>query len=209
MLLLKGAEAAKSTNETPILTIATISSDPIEATILYLPVANYFKKKLSKYGIKDVVVKIVPGINEIRDHLKKGDVNIYIDSPLVSIAAIEGTGSKIIGRRWKEKISSYHSVIFTKKDTQINQIKDLNGRLVAFEEPFSSSGYFLPKIKILKINPNMKQVDFTSTDRIKNKITYKFSNDDQTTLAWVLQGRVDAGAMSQVEFEKYSKKKNR
>lgn len=122
----------------------------------------------------------------------------------------QGAGSKMIGRRWKKNTSEYHTIIFARKNRnekegKIDQVQDLEGKLVAFEEPFSTSGYYLPRIKLMETGISMKKIDFTSNERTKNKISYKFSNDDETTLLWVLQGRVDAGAFSNKKFKKYLK----
>ena len=187
------------------LTISTISKDPLKATEIFLPLAKYMEGKLAPHGIQKVVVLIAADMKEIITLCQEKKIDLYFDSPLVSLYIQEKVKSRIAGRRWKKGVANYHSVIFTKKESAINSLKDLQGKLIAFEEPFSSSGYYLPKIELIKEGLDLKEIGFTSMDRQIDKTTYKFSQDDQTTATWVLRDRIDAGAMSNKAFEKYSK----
>jgi phosphonate transport system substrate-binding protein len=93
-------------------------------------------------------------------------------------------------------------ILFTRKDSPVNRLSDLKGHIVAFEEPFSSSSYFFPKIRIamegLRIAPKSSAVEASAID----EIGYLFSNDDENSMVWLLKGKVDAAAMSNRSLKK-------
>src|SRR5688500_4799924 len=39
-----------------------------------------------------------------------------------------------------------HALIFTRTDGETKRLEDLKGKIIAFEDPESTSGYFLPKL---------------------------------------------------------------
>ncbi|QAX32166.1 phosphate/phosphite/phosphonate ABC transporter substrate-binding protein (plasmid) [Leisingera sp. NJS204] len=179
-----------------MLVIGTISDEPVKETRTFLPFARHLAAQLQDQGITGASVTIARDISEMSDLLRTGAVDIYIDSPLVSLAVRAECGSRLLARRWKKGIAQYQSVIFARQDSGIQALADLKGKVVAFEEPFSSSGYILPRLAIgdqivpLAALPNLR------AERPDSGTAYVFSGDDGNTLEWVLRGLVDAGAMS-------------
>ena len=47
-------------------------------------------------------------------------------------------------------MSEYRGVIFTNKASRITRVEDLLGKMIAFEDPGSTSGYFLPKLLLFE-----------------------------------------------------------
>ena len=84
-------------------------------------------------------------MGEMAKLLKSGDVNIYFDSPCPALTAMHRSGAKPFLRRWKNGIASYYTEIFVRKDSGIEKLEDLKGKVIAFEDPYSTSSYFLPK----------------------------------------------------------------
>jgi phosphonate transport system substrate-binding protein len=77
--------------------------------------------------------------------------------------------------------------------------KDLQGKLIAFEEPYSTGSYYLPKASLKSLG-----MDFIENNPSiildDEQIKYKFTGDDINTIVWVLSKRVHAGAMSSNSF---------
>ena len=105
----------------------------------------------------------------------------------------------------EEGIADYRAVVFVRKDSGIADTDDLVGRVIAFEKHFLSSGNLLPRIAIsqqgLRFGPVPNQQDSPEPDRIG----FTSTGDDEKTMGLVLRGRVDAGVMSQGNFEKHAK----
>ena len=187
------------------LVIGTISDEPVKEIRVFTPFARYLAKQLESSGISAGKVVIANSITQMAEYLRTGKVDLYVDSPLVALAVNKGSGSRFLVRRWKKGIADYRAVVFVRKDSGITDAEDLVGRVIAFEEHFSSSGHLLPRIAIsqqgLRFGPVANPQDSPEPDRIG----FTFTGDDENTMESVLRGRVDAGAMSQGNFEKHAK----
>ena len=178
------------------IVIGSINSDPQEEIRLYTPIARYLGEQLRDYGISDGKAVIARSMGHMVELMLKGKVDLYIDSPFPALQV----GSQCNGipflRRWKGGVSEYTSVIFTHKDSTINSLNDLQGKLIGFEEPCSSSAFFLPKLTLLQEEFVVtEKKDFYSAIEA-DEIGYVFSGSDKNTMYWVLHNRIEAGAMS-------------
>ena len=107
----------------------------------------------------------------------------------------------------KKGVSSYHSVVFVRKDSGVKSLDDLRGNVIAFEEPYSTSSYFLPKASLCLQGIKLTPVISLEASVAADQVGYSFTDDDENTLFWVLGKRVIAGAMSSISFEKLAAKK--
>jgi phosphonate transport system substrate-binding protein len=177
------------------ITLGSISDDPTRELKYYLPIANYLAKELKAEGIEEAYVLVAEDIQQISRFLKEKRVDIYFDSPFPAAEAHRLSGSIPILRRWKNGVSHYHSVIFVRQDSDITSSNDLSGKLLAFEEPYSTGSYYLPKASLSNLGMNLVEKTHSNPQN-DTTVGYEFSGDDINSLVWVLSGRIDAGAMS-------------
>lgn len=187
------------------LSIGTLGDAPAKLIRTYQPVAKYLATHLSRFGITAGRVVITKSANEMGEMMRQGKVDVFIDSPMPTIGVNHIGGGKIILRRWKGGVGEYRSVIFTLRDSPIKSIADLRGKSLAFEQPFSSTGYILPRIIFERDGESLNLIDSSKASLRDRMIGYSFSGDDENTMEWVLRGRVDAGAMSHNNVDKYAK----
>jgi phosphonate transport system substrate-binding protein len=184
------------------INIGSVSTEPAAEIKKFLPFANYLGKELQSEGIDRGKVVVAKNISQMAALLREGKVDLYIDSPFPVLAASHLSGSKILLRRWKKGAAEYRSVIFARKDSGINRLEDLKGKMVAFQESFSSTAYFLPKVillqKGLKLSAKMDPTETVAP----GEVGYVFSQADENTILWVLRKRVMAGATDEQSYEK-------
>lgn len=191
--------------EEGILSIGSISDEPKGEAFEWQSFIDYVVSQLKKAGIIQGNFVVATSMEEMVNRIKKGEVDIYIDSPFPTIHVCELSGAKPFLRRWKKGVKDYHSIIFVHKDSNINTMEDLKGKIVAFEEPFSTSSYFLPKATLMKEGLALtEKKDFLSSVS-SNEVGYVFSNDDENTMVWVLRKKVSAGALNNLKFEQMAK----
>lgn len=188
------------------LSVGTISENPIKDIRLFAPFAKYLSSKLEHAGITKHNIVVASSIKEMAEKLKKGDIDVYIDSPMVSLAVEELSGSTMLLRRWKKGTSSYKSIIFVRKDSNVKSLQDLKGHRIAFESTYSSSGYLLPQLAFHNNKLKLNLANRNKTTIPKNKVSYIFSNDDENTITWVIRKIVTAGAMSDRKFKQLAGK---
>jgi len=189
------------------LTIGSISNTPKEEILKFQPFIDYVVSRLKDPNIKAGRVAVAGSLEEMADLINKNKVDLYLDSPFPTIAVRTETGSIPFLRRWKKGVKEYSSVIFVRKDSGINSLADLKGKMIAFEEEFSTSGYFLPKATLLEKKLNLLERLRKHASVPKRKVGYVFSRDDETTMIWVMKNKVAAGALSKRKYLKLAKSK--
>lgn len=105
-------------------------------------------------------------------------------SPASYVMARKEAGVKVILKSQRGGNPYYYGAIITRKDSGINDVKDLKGKSFAFGDPLSTSGHVFPKMIMLKNNIN-PETDF------KNVL---FSGAHDATVLAVLNKKVDAGS---------------
>lgn len=187
------------------IVIGSINENPKEEMEVFLPFALYLGQKLSSEVKYEGRVVVAGSMKQMADYLKTGRVDLYIDSPYPILNVANMSGGKFFLRRWKSGIKEYHSVIFTRVDSTVNALDDLYGKLIAFEEPWSSSSYFLPKHSLARKHLTLFPKENFRSSVGTDEIGYVFSNSDRNTMFWVMNKRVAAGAMSVEKMKKHAK----
>lgn len=161
-------------------------------------IAQYISNKLSEITKTNVSNSIVVArsVKEMCEKIRLKKVDIYFDSPLPSLLVNNCGNSAAVLRQWKDGKSQYMSIIFVKKGN-LMVLSDLYGKTIGFKDINSSSGYLLPRLEM-----QLKGFNFGKEGNIKKVFTY----DNETTIVQVLRNKLDAGAMSLEDFEKYAGK---
>lgn len=139
---------------------------------------------------------------EMIELLRKGKVDLVSETPFSAILYERATDARIVLRQWKGGRPSYRTLFFTRKDGGIQQLEDLAGKLVAFEDRGSTSGYFVPKATLVDRGLTLKFADQPRSDA---DVGYFFADSEINTVAWVARGKVDAGVISDVHWNDESR----
>jgi phosphonate transport system substrate-binding protein len=179
------------------ITLGTVGQDAEKELRLLQPTANYLASKLStrdiKYSGKVVVARDAADMVAL---LQGSKVDIYFDSSLAATLVGNQAGSVQFLNRWAEGVESYRTLFVARSDSPVNALGDLVGRTVAFEGPHSTAGYLLPKGYLLQKGFAVVEKESAQSDAI----AYSFTGDSDNTSAWVVEGRADAGALSNIEY---------
>ena len=112
----------------------------------FQPFVRYVASGLSSASTVEGRVVVVPTLSRLAAFLTERKADFYMESPHPTylINNVYGSG-KLLLRRWKGGMADYHAIIFTKKSGDTKRLEDLRGKIIAFEDPESTSGHFLPK----------------------------------------------------------------
>ena len=133
--------------------------------------------------------------------LTGGAVDLYFDSAFPTLAAQKASGSEVIARRWKQDSPTYWSTFVALKASGIERVDDLVGKVIAFEEPFSTSGFLLPAGTLLERGFTITEVSSPDEDVAGGVIGYYFSFDEQNSIALLLMGKVAGAGISDQDYE--------
>jgi len=180
-----------------VLTIGSVSLNPAAEHDVFRPLADYLAERLASVGIGRGRVVVVDSLSTMVNELDAGRVDIYIDSPFPVGFVVQHSDTKVLLRRFKRGAEAYRSVLFARADRGIESLADLRGRVIAFGEPFSTTGYLLPKAALVSDGFELVNFEDPAATVPDGEIGYVFSNDAENTMVWVLKGKVSAGAVNE------------
>lgn len=120
------------------------------------------------------------------------------ESPYSTLILIDKTGAQPVLIREKSGVKTYNSAIFVKRGSSVRSFSDLVGKVVAFEDPNSTSSYLMPVNLLKDAGFTLQESDVP----VSGAISYYFSKDDKNTLAQVRAGKkADAGGIKTSEVK--------
>ena len=186
---------------TGAITFGSVSLNPAREHEVFRPFVDHVASRLSEVGIGRGRVVVVDSISKMVEELEKGRVDVYIDSPFPVGFVWKRTDIDLLLRRWKRGSETYRSVVFARADSGVESVADLAGKMIAFGEPFSTSGFLMPKAALASTELRLDSYEDAAASIPPDRVGYVFSNDAENTLFWVLKGKVDAGAVNEDYYE--------
>jgi phosphonate transport system substrate-binding protein len=145
-------------------------------------------------------VVIVPTPLQMAKLLEEKKIDFYLESPYPTYLINKQGAAVLLLRRWKSGMAEYRGLIFSKKDSETNRLEQLRGKMIAFEDPGSTSGYFLPKVLLLKKGFMLPEKSRPDAKVGPKEIGYIFASTDVNVVNSVLSKRVAAGAFSDDDY---------
>jgi phosphonate transport system substrate-binding protein len=177
-----------------VLKVSAIPDEnPNELMRIYAPFAEYLGKEL---GIKVQFTPVVDYAATVEGlAAKKLDLVWY--GGFTSVQAVRRTDGNARRLVLRQEDAEFKSVFIARPGSGIDSVNDLKGKTFAFGSVSSTSGHLMPRYFLLqaKVNPekDMKQV--------------AFSGAHDATALWVEAGRVDAGALNFLVWDKLVQQK--
>jgi phosphonate transport system substrate-binding protein len=179
-----------------VLSFGSVSLNPTQEYDVVRPFADFVAAKLHEVGIGKSRVEVVGSLSQMVEKIRDGRVDILIDSPFPAAFVWQHGDVEPILRRWKRGSDVYRSVIFTRVDSGVESVDGLAGRIIAFGEPFSTSGFLMPKAALASAGLRMVNYEDPAASIPPDRVGYIFSNDAENTMFWVLKRKVTAGAVN-------------
>ncbi len=170
--------------ETPIgkLTVGIVSYGEGTAS---LEQYDRFKQYLGEQT--GAVVELEPVYNEIQalEQIQRQSWSIVFAPP--GLAAIAIDQQQYLPVFPLESQGTETSVLVVRADSGIQELKDLQNRVLALGEEGSAAGYYLPLYDLYGLT--LAEIRFAPTPK--------------TALEWLDEGAIDAAALSQAQLEEY------
>ena len=199
-----GAETAGQTPETvrvkPISLglVSQISKEEIEEH--FRDFVRYVARKLSSTSDIEGRVVLAPTALQLAKLLEEKKVDFYMESPYPTYLINKQGAAVLLLRRWKGGMADYRSILFTKRDSGTTRLEELRGKIIAFEDPGSTSGYFLPKVLLLRKGFKLSEKSALEANVSPREVGYIFAYTQENIVNWVLSKQVVAGAFSNDDY---------
>lgn len=183
-----------------ILIIGEINLFPKRQYPRIKPIADYVALNMKDLGITGADILIAKSNEQMVQYIKEGKVDWLSETVFSSLILEKEAGAEIILRRWKKNVPEYHTLFFVRKDSEITSLKDLKGKLVAFEEPSSTTACFIPSVELLKDGLKMQYLESTLEKPFSDRVGYIFTRKEINISSSVYKGLTDAGAFNNLDW---------
>jgi phosphonate transport system substrate-binding protein len=169
----------------------------------YRDFVGYLARKLSSEG-KVILASTPPELVKLLEQQK---VDFYMESAYSTyiINDVEGA-AKLLLRRWQRGKPEYQSLIFTKRNSGVNRLDDLRGKIIIFENLKSTSGYFLPKFFLQRNGFKLSEKSRLDAAVTPAEIGYIFASSQEQLVNLVLTNQAAGGAFSDDDYAKLDDK---
>jgi phosphonate transport system substrate-binding protein len=169
---------------------------------------RYVARRLSSASAIEGRVVVSPTQSGLANLLTEQQVDFYIESPYPTylINTVYGAG-KLLLRRWKGGMAEYHALIFTKRNSETKRLEDLRGKIIAFEDPGSTSGHFLPKFFLSRRGFKLSEKTRIEPNVSPEEVGYIFAYSQDKLVDLVLTRQVAAGAFSNDDYATLDERK--
>jgi phosphonate transport system substrate-binding protein len=161
---------------------------------------GYVARRLGSGPNTEGKTVIVPGPLQMAKLLEEKKIDFYMESPYPTYLINKQGAASLLLRRWKSGLAEYRSLIFSKRDGETSRLEQLRGRMIAFEDSGSTSGYFLPKVLLLKKGFTLTEKSAIDAKVSPKEIGYVFASTDVHVVNFVLSKQVAAGAFSDDDY---------
>jgi len=169
---------------------------------------RYVARQLSSASAIEGRVVVSPTQSGLANLLTEQKVDFYMESPYPTylINNVYGAG-KLLLRRWKGGMAEYHALIFTKRNSETKRLEDLRGKIIAFEDPGSTSGHFLPKFFLSRRGFKLSEKTRIEPNVSPEEVGYIFAYSQDKLVDLVLTRQVAAGAFSNDDYATLDERK--
>ena len=181
-----------------VLVFGRAQDDAVRAIRDRQEFVDYIAKKLAPVGISGGKILVVDNLHLLAQAIKENKVDLFHDSPVPTMVLARQTGVIPILRQWKYGEAEYESVILARKSSGIETLTDLEGKVLGFDEPHSTSAHVVPRM--LLTEKKIKLVHMTSTGGATPKAVGYVFGSDGSAVNLLITGRLDAAATSLREF---------
>jgi phosphonate transport system substrate-binding protein len=210
-----GFFVANATGQTPAkvkpqtLSLGIVSEfNRVQISENFRDFVRYLAARLASPSDVEGRVVIAPTLFQLARLIEQRKVDFYMESPYPTYLVNDVHGvAKLLLRRWKGGVAEYRSLIFTKKNGEVNRLEDLRGKVLLFEDPESTSGHFLPRHFLARKGFKFTDKSRFNPDASPTDIGYLFANSPEKVVDWVLTQKVAAGAFSDNDYARLDEKK--
>ncbi len=183
--------------------VGRVSSDPTKTIPRVQVLADYLAERLSGHGIVRGRAVVADNNEQMRQMLLRGEVHVISETAISALWLEEYAGAIPLMREWKGGLRNYSAVFISRKDSGITSIADLRGKVIGFEDPGSTTGFLAPMAMLNIVGLPVRHLPLHSRPS-SDEVGYVFTDSELNVAAMVERGMVDAGTMSNIDWQEFS-----
>ena len=194
------ATPASGESDASVLVLGRVSDDPKAHYDQLKPLLDYVVPRMASVGIRSGRILMARDLQQMTSYLRRGQVD-WVNETAGNAALLERRGvAKSFLVTEREGATRYHSVFFVRRDSPVRSLKDLVGRSVAFQNPYSTSAYYLPAAQLLDEGMTLELLLSPMDKPAPGAVGYLFARTELNITTWVHKRLVDAGVFSNLDW---------
>ena len=192
--------AMSADDDASVLVLGRVSDDPKSHYDQLKPLLDYVVPRLASVGIRSGRILMARDLQQMTSYLRSGQVD-WINETAGNAGLLERRGvatSFLVTER--EGATRYHSVFFVRRDSPVRTLADLAGRSVGFQNPYSTSAYYLPAAELLDHGMKLEVLLSPMDKPAPGAVGYLFARTELNITTWVHKRLVDAGVFSNLDW---------
>jgi phosphonate transport system substrate-binding protein len=157
----------------------------------YRPLADYLSRKLDI----DVQLTMLSRYGNIIERLRENEIDAAFLGSFTATLAISQLNVEPLARPINlDGTSTYHGLIFVRKDSGIKNVPDMRNKIIAFVERATTAGYIFPRAYFKRNNIENYDTFFKE---------YFFAGSHDATIDAVYKKKADVGAAKNTIYDYY------
>lgn len=191
---------ASADDQRHILVLGRISDDPRSHYEQLKPLLDYVVPRMAGVGIREGRVLMARDAQQMASYLRRGQVDWVTETAGTAMLLQERGNAQPLLLTERDGVSRYRTVFFVRRDSGLDALEDLRGRSVAFQNNASTSAYFVPAIELLRRKMSLSLLLSPMDKPSGGTVGYVFARSELNIGAWVHKRLVDAGTMSDIDW---------
>lgn len=187
--------------ERSVLVLGRISDDPRRHYDQLQPLLDYLVPRMADVGIREGRILMARDAQQMQAHLRRGRVDWVTETPAMAVTLAERAGARFLLRTERTGVSEYQTIFLVRRDAPIHDLDELTGRAVAFQSPASTTAYVVPAMMLLEAGLQPEVMISPLDTPARDRVGYVFARTEFNIVTWVEKGIVDAGAISNLDWE--------
>jgi phosphonate transport system substrate-binding protein len=192
---------ALAEGDSHILVLGRISDNPQAHYEQLKPLLDYVVPRMRDVGITEGRILMARDARQMASYLRRGRVDWVTETAATAVQLQRQAHARPLLITERDGVSHYHTVFFARRDSNIGSLPDLRGHSIAFQNAASTSAYFVPATELLQRDLPM-EILLSPMDRpTAGSVGYLFARSELNISTWVDKRLVDAGAMSNLDWD--------
>ena len=187
-------------DDASVLVLGRVSDDPKSHYDQLKPLVDYVVPRMSGVGIRSGRVLMARDLQQMASYMRRGRVDWVTETSGNAVLLERRANAHSLLITERDGASRYHSVFFVRRDSPVQTLKDLAGRSVAFQSPYSTTAYYLPASMLLDAGQTPELLLSPMDRPSSNAVGYLFARTELNITTWVHKRLVDAGVLSNLDW---------
>lgn len=159
-------------------------------------VVDRLQRLLQPHGIDRVILHVAENNRHLTDMVSEDRVDIVLSHGLTAAIELSKNSTTTMLQSAVPDFYKRHIVIAVRNESPIQDLDDLNGHRLTFEDTRQNGNFLAPGWALLSEGFKLQYVDNIRTPPEAGVITVAFAGRESNMTAWLYRGLVDAFAIS-------------